>query len=176
MAREGVPLQLSPVGVCFGRLGSEHAARDNLVGAGGVEGARRIVNEGEPQERLHIDIMRHGIEWIREEDEEIDLSFRDHGADLLVAAERAGLHESNAEVGARIADECSGRRRADQLMGAQERLMADDPVSEGLFLFVMSDDGDGHGHGGIPAGKECCGSEARSSGNQQFWGAAAVSF
>ena len=48
----------------FGRLGSEHAAGDNLVGAGGVERAGRIVNKREAQERLHVDIMRHGVERI----------------------------------------------------------------------------------------------------------------
>jgi len=46
------------------------------------------VDDGNPQQRLDVDVVRLRLERIPEEDHEIDPSFHDARADLLVAAER----------------------------------------------------------------------------------------
>ena len=46
--------------------------RENEVGCGAVAGDRHVVDDGDAQERLDVDVMGVRLERIPEEDDEID--------------------------------------------------------------------------------------------------------
>ena len=81
-------------------------AREHEVGGRAVARDRRVVDDGDPQQRLHVDVVRVRLERVPEEDHEVDAPFGDRGADLLVAAERA------AEEAVHLQAELVGEQRA----------------------------------------------------------------
>jgi len=64
-------------------------AREKKVGGGAVAGDRDVADDGKSKERFDVDVVWLGLKRIPEEDDEVDPSFGDCGADLLVAAEGA---------------------------------------------------------------------------------------
>ena len=76
-------------------------ARDEPVGGGPVERHRDVVDEADAHQRLHVDVVRVGRERIDEEEQHVDLAFGDHGADLLVAAERSAFQTGHRQSGQR---------------------------------------------------------------------------
>ena len=66
---------------------------------GGIERHRDVVDEGEAHQRLHVDVMRVRRQGVDEEEQGVDPALRDHGADLLVAAQRTTLHRRDYQDG-----------------------------------------------------------------------------
>src|SRR6478735_12837363 len=71
---------------------------DDHVRGGDVVGHRNVPQRGQPQQRLDVRIVRLGLQRIPEEDQHVDLPLGDFGADLLVAAERAGQEPVHLEA------------------------------------------------------------------------------
>jgi hypothetical protein len=60
-----------------------------------VAGNGNIPNHRYAQKRFHVWVMRQRLEWVPEENKEINAAFSDAGADLLVAAKRAALESGD---------------------------------------------------------------------------------
>ena len=81
-------------------------AREHEVRGRAVAGDRHVVDDGDAQQRLDVDVVRVRLERIPEEDHEVDAALGDRRAHLLVAAERAaqeavhGQAELARELGA----------------------------------------------------------------------------
>jgi hypothetical protein len=71
------------------RLSAARFLQQNDLGRGVVQSHRNVIDDGEPHQSLHINVMRHGRQRINEENQRIDLCFGNQRPGLLVAAERA---------------------------------------------------------------------------------------
>lgn len=81
------------------RIGSRHQGTGyEEVGGRAVAGHRNIIENGDAQQGLHIDIVGMGRHGIPEEDHDIDLSLGDHGAELLVSSERSRLEPDHIQL------------------------------------------------------------------------------
>ena len=58
----------------------------HIIGSGFVGGDGDVVDHRDPEQRFDVGVVGLGLERIPEKDDEVDLPFRDLGADLLVAA------------------------------------------------------------------------------------------
>jgi len=56
-----------------------------------IAGYGHIVEHGNPQQGLHIHVVRMRLHRVLEKDDRVDLAFGDQGAQLLIATQRAGL-------------------------------------------------------------------------------------
>ena len=63
---------------------------DQEVGGRQVAGHRDVPDGGDPQQCLDVGVVRLRLERVPEEDQQVDAALGDLGADLLVAADRAG--------------------------------------------------------------------------------------
>ena len=68
----------------------EQRRRDQEIGRRAVAGDGHVVEHGQPQQRLHVDVVRLGGQRVPEEDDEVQLRVHQHSADLRVAAQRPG--------------------------------------------------------------------------------------
>jgi ATP-dependent helicase HrpB len=153
---------------CFARLLPPRAvAGDDEVGGGGIAGHRDVVDQSEAGEGLHVDIVRVRRERVDEEDEPVQLAFRDQGADLLVAAHGAALHQADAQLRAALQDARSGRACGDEVAGGEVGAVALRPVHHGRLLLVMRDQRQAKaGHGGAQLPQRCC--QERSPKRQEL--------
>ncbi len=60
--------------------GPEERRRDQIVRRGPIAGGRHVVQHGEPQQRLHIDVVRLHLEGLPEEDEHVGFTGGDERA------------------------------------------------------------------------------------------------
>ena len=69
---------------------AEESGCDQEVCGGSVAGDGNVPHDRDPQQRSHVGFVGLGLEWVPEEEEDVDVSFDDPGADLLISAERPG--------------------------------------------------------------------------------------
>jgi hypothetical protein len=81
-----------------GRYVSAVAARWSTWPISGLESTKSawrgcrpsdVVDDGDAQQRLHVDVVRMRLERVPEEDHEVDPAFCDRRSNLLVSSERA---------------------------------------------------------------------------------------
>ena len=89
---------------------------------------------------LHVHIVRMRRERIDEEEQDVDLAFRDHRADLLVAAQGAALQARDRKGGASLHHPAAGRSRGKKREGAQGLLMHGHETGHVVFLGVVRDE------------------------------------
>src|SRR6516225_4531566 len=93
--------------------------------------------------------MGLGFHGVPEEDEDVDLSFGDPGADLLVAAEWA-TQEPGDGLPQCLLDEGAGGAGSEELMPGEGGLVINGPFDEFAFFVVVSNEGDPLGGAHFP--------------------------
>ena len=73
-------------------------AGEHEVGRGAVAGDRDVVDDGDAQQRLDVDVVRVRLQRIPEEDHEVDPALSDRRADLLIAAQRPAQEAMHREA------------------------------------------------------------------------------
>ncbi len=97
-------------------LGGGHAvvllahqrAREHEVRRRAIAGDRHVVDDRDAQQRLHVDVVRVRLQRVPEEDHEVDATFRDRGAHLLIAAQRSA--QEAVDVQSELTRELRARR------------------------------------------------------------------
>ena len=87
--------------------------RDDEVGGRAVACHGDVPDDRDPDERLHVGVVRLRLQRIPEEDEDVELALRDERADLLVAAERAALEPGDGQVELALEEGCNAPIRRD---------------------------------------------------------------
>ena len=116
-------------------------AGQHEVGRGPVAGDRRVVHDGNPQERLDVDIVRLWLERIREEDDKVDAPLGKRRSNLLVASERTAEESGDGQPEFPL-KKGSGRARREQLVALERRSVPANPLEQAGFLMVVGDEGD----------------------------------
>src|SRR5262245_7622383 len=68
------------------------------IGRGAIAGDRDVIDDGQAQQRLDVDVVWMRGEGIPEEDDEVDSPVGDGGADLLIAAQRTASKPGDGET------------------------------------------------------------------------------
>ena len=97
---------------------------------------RDVVNDGDAEERFDVGIVGLGLEGVPEEDDEVDETFGDLGAYLLVAAERAGEVALYVQTGG-VRHQFGGGARAAEFEFGQRGLVGQRPLDHLVFFVVM---------------------------------------
>lgn len=128
-------------GRCVGhtvRASDERRVYD-VIRSGFVGGDGDVVDHRNAQQRFDVGVVRLGLERVPEENHEVNLSFRDFRAYLLVAAERAGQISFHIEVG-RFRDEFRRSTRAAQFEAGEGFAVFHSPAHHFGFFIVVRDE------------------------------------
>ena len=104
-----------------------------------IAGDRHVVHDSDTKQRLDVDIVRLRFHRIPEEDDEIDSSLDNTGADLLVAAERPA-QEAGDRQSQLLAEKSSGRTGRVQLVLRKRIPVVARPLQQLAFAIVMCDE------------------------------------
>ena len=109
---------------------------DQEIGGSAVGGNRNIPHGRNTQQRFDVWIVRHGIEWVPEEEQHINFAFGNVRAQLLIAAHRAAQQAMNGKTGG-AGDQGTGGSGGIQIVVAQGVDIFFNPAQQGLFAVVM---------------------------------------
>src|SRR5260221_3031854 len=119
----------------------EQRRRDQEVRRGAVTGHRDIPDHGDAQERSHIGIVRVRLQWVPEENEEIDLTLGDLRPDLLIAAQWSALQLVDVDSQLMFEQLATGSGGVQNVLSEQLSIIGC-PLQEILLLVVVRDEGD----------------------------------
>jgi hypothetical protein len=119
----------------------QQRARQDEVGRRPVAGDRHVVDDRDPQERLHVHVVGLRLERVPEEDHDVEPPLRHAGADLLVAAHRTAQEpvDVQAELGG---DQAAGGAGAVELVPRERAAVEARPVQEVELAVVVRDQRD----------------------------------
>jgi hypothetical protein len=100
-----------------------------------------VPDDGNAQEGLHVVVVRVRLEWIPEEDQQVDLALRDLRADLLVASQRPALQLVDGKSDL-FFEQLASRAGGKQLVLRQDVPIEACPLQEILLLIIMRHEGD----------------------------------
>ncbi len=69
-----------------------------MVGGAAVAGDRHVVQDRQPEKRLHVHVVRLRRQRIPEEEHGVDPAFRDQRAELGIAPERPGEEQVDVRL------------------------------------------------------------------------------
>src|SRR5713226_5395662 len=87
---------------------------DEVVRRAAVASDRHVVQHREPEQRLHVDVVRLGRERIPEEENYVDAGFRDQRAELRVTAEGSGEQQVDPGIEVSAQALARGARRVER--------------------------------------------------------------
>ena len=106
------------------------------IGGRAIAGHRNIPNGTEAQKGLDIGVVGLGLHWVPEKDQDINFTFRDHGANLLIAAQRATEQASYFLVECFFNEAACGTCGV-ELVPFQNITIVDSPLNEVVFFMVV---------------------------------------
>ncbi len=106
-----------------------------------IAGDGNVPHLGHAQQRLDVRVVRLRFQRIPEEDQEVDFSARDPGADLLVTAEWSALQLVDRETEVSFQNAAGGTGGV-HLMVRQQVTIEGGPLEQVTLLVVMRDQGD----------------------------------
>src|SRR5664280_2433815 len=106
-------LRLRCVGLLV--LLAHERAGEQEVGRGTIAGNRTVMYHGDAEQRLHVDIVRLRLEWVPEEEHDVQATLRDPRADLLVSAKWSAEEALDRKTEFAL-NEPPGRARGVELM------------------------------------------------------------
>src|SRR4030067_3034757 len=112
--------------------------RDHEISRSPVAGNRDIPYNRHTQKRLYIWIMRHGLKWIPEKDEEIDLVVYNLGPNLLITSQRPAFEFRNLEAKFAFEDFSRGASRIYPVM-SQEVAVIFGPFHQVELFIIVGD-------------------------------------
>ena len=115
--------------------------RNKKVRRRAVAGDRNVVNHGYTKERLYVHVVWVGLERVREEHDEVDPSFHDCRAHLLIATEWPTGESSDVEpeLGGQDRAGCTG---CEEIVVQQDAPVATSPIEAIVLAVIVSDHGD----------------------------------
>src|SRR4051794_8702211 len=122
-------------------LAVEEGGGQHEVGAGAIAGDRDVVDDGDAEEGLDVDVVRLRLERIPEEDHEIDAAFGNARPDLLVAAERAREESRDLEIEL-TGEERAGGTGAEQVVTRECAPVVTRPFEEVDLAIVVRNEGE----------------------------------
>lgn len=90
------------------------------------------------QERLDVGVTRLGLKRIPEKNQQIELTLRDHGSDLLVTTKRAAKQLAYCESELRFQQRACGPSRK-QVASPTDAAVESRPLEQAVLLVVMRD-------------------------------------
>src|SRR4030066_1690102 len=114
---------------------------DHEVGRGPVAGNGDVPPHRHSQQCLHVGIVRKGLEWIPEEDQEVDPPIHNSGANLLIAAQGATLELGDLDLKLALED-LPGRARRKDLVVRQQIAVKPCPFDQIPLLVVVGHQSD----------------------------------
>lgn len=95
------------VHLCGRIVGSKQRRGDNEIRRGPVERHRDVVDFSQTGERLHVNVVGLCRQGIGEEEENVQLPFRDHRTQLLVTTQRPAQKGGNVQITDELLDEAT---------------------------------------------------------------------
>ena len=115
--------------------------RNQEVRRRAVAGYGNVVNHSDAEERFDVHVVRMRLERIREKDDEVDPSFHDCRAHLLIPAERPACKAGDIEP--ELGGEDRARRAGcEEIVVQQDAPVATSPIEEIVLAVIMGDHGD----------------------------------